>query len=489
MITFQSAESSKKSPKNPACKEFPITAEPWHTEHIVPYGGVAAGRMLMRGLGLAGYIDDELSLLKQYHDYTESDHILHPALSILAGGDRLYSTDNLSNSSGILRLTGADSLPSSTAIGDNLYRFKREDIWKLQEIIRDCCGLVWSKKRGGKRKEAVCTIDTDSTLKPLYGNCFEGADFNHRGEFSYHPEYVSRAETGEILAVENRGGNAKSGSGVEKMLERVYPFLQKHFKQIIHRGDSKYGKKEIIEKDEEYGVTFYLGYESYQTLVQQAEEIPEAEWSDMPLQAALERKERKTDQKRAKQPRHRRRKVQQRGYKDLRTTGRQVSSLYYQPTWSEKAYRMIVIRSNRELHQGETFLYNKYEYYFIITNDTQGSPGHIAEHYYKRDDQENIFKQLKHETGALWMPSKTLLANWAWMSIHTLAWNMKSWMCQLGFKEGLRWSWNRFVKNIMMITGKVVKGSRQIKIRLNDSHNYMATLKRIINKFAALEFT
>ena len=489
MISENGKESREKSDKKGKRSDSNLQAELRSNDRITPYGGLGAVKMLVQRLGLRAAIDKRLTLFKQYHDdYTESTHIMTSVQSMVAGGTKLISINDIRNSQGTQRMDKTPQTVAPTTMGDTLHRFTEEDIWKLQEINLETCSRVWEHCRSKHKKGEIFTVDTDSSVKHVYGNCFEGADFTYKNGFGYHPEYVTRAETGETLMVQNRSGSAKSGSGVSALLERVYPTVAKHFHRIRHRGDTKYGKKEIIQTDEKYGVTFYLGYDSCGSLIEAAEEKPDSEWVEMPLKPAEKRRKRKTRKKRAKQKQYRRKKVREREFKDEQTVARHVSELVYTPSWSDKPYRMIVVRSNREIHKGETFLFGKYEYYFIITSDRRGSALTVATIYFQRDNQENIFKQIKHETGGLWMPSKTLLANWAWMTISALAWNIKSWICQLGFKQGLRWMWNRFCRELILITAEVTKGSRQVKVYVNDSHRYAGVLVNLINEFAGLKF-
>ncbi len=405
MITGNGKESRRKSC---APATIPLQAELRHNDRISPYAGLAAGKMLIRKLGIAQSLDKNLNLFKQYHgDYTESTHILTATDSMLAGGKRLQSIDDIRHSKGTQRMNKSRKIVAPTTMGDTLHRFTEEDIWTLQQLNLEACSKVWKHCRS--KKTGIFTIDTDASLKSVYGNCFEGADFNYKGAFSYHPEYLTHAETGEILMVQNRGGNAKSGAGVEKLLERVYPTVKKHFSKIRHRGDSKYGKQHIIQTDEKYGITFYLGYDSHGCLIEKAENLPEGAWAEMPLKPAETRRPRKSRKRRAKQKRHRRQKVKERGFKDKQTVARHVSEFSYTPSWSHKPYRMIAVRSNREMYQGEHFLFAKYEYYFIITNDHRRSALTAALFYYQRDNQENIFKQIKHDTGGLPLHCKIVI--------------------------------------------------------------------------------
>ena len=466
-----------------------IKAQLRHHKHLTPYAGVAAVKILLRGLNLSDTIDSKIHLLKQRHGFRESNHLLTLIESMLVGGTRIKDIDNIHNSSGTQHLHDDQKIVAPTTAGDTLLRFNKQDIWDFQNINIECCAKVWNCSSKKQRAKETFTVDTDASLKKLYGNCYEGADFSYKGHFSYHPEYVTRAETGEVLVVENRGGNAKSGDGVAKLLERVYPTIKKSFKNIRHRGDSKYGIQDIIKMDEKYEVTFYLGYDGHKTLIKQAEALPESTWVSEELCPAKSRRPRKSSATRSKPKQWRKEKVKQRKFKDKRTIARHVSEFSYKPSWSKKSYRMIVVRSSRTTYEGEQLLFGNYDYYFIITNDVNNSAKDVTEIYYLRGNQENIFKQLKYDTGSFWMPCKTLLGNWAWMAISALAWNIKSWLCQLGFKKGLRWMWNRFCREIMLITGTVTRGGGQIKIYVNDSHRYASYLVDMINKFAKMKFT
>ena len=45
-----------------------------------------------------------------------------------------------------------------------------------------------------------------------------------------------------------------------------------------------------------------------------------------------------------------------------------------------------------------------------------------------RCNQENVIKQLKSGVQAMRMPASDLVANWAYMAIATLAFNLKAWL-------------------------------------------------------------
>jgi hypothetical protein len=70
--------------------------------------------------------------------------------------------------------------------------------------------------------------------------------------------------------------------------------------------------------------------------------------------------------------------------------------------------------------------------FFYLTNDHQTAAPEVVFLANDRCNQENLIDQLKHGVGAMRMPVDTLLSNWAYMVMTTLAWTLKAWFA-------LRW--------------------------------------------------
>ncbi len=64
----------------------------------------------------------------------------------------------------------------------------------LQTALDEVRVRAWSCHPKAKRRQA--TIDMDSTIKPVYGECKQGADFTYNRKYGYHPLLVTLAETG-----------------------------------------------------------------------------------------------------------------------------------------------------------------------------------------------------------------------------------------------------------------------------------------------------
>jgi len=149
------------------------------------YGGLALAHGLAKRLGLDGEIDERVRVLRLHLPYLESDHVLTHTYNLYVGGERIEDIANLQGSVGTKKLVGSEWFPDPTTAGDFLRRFDRRALEALQEAIDAGRQKVW--KRLPKRKRKQATVDLDSHIKEVYGECKRGADFSYDGRWSYHP--------------------------------------------------------------------------------------------------------------------------------------------------------------------------------------------------------------------------------------------------------------------------------------------------------------
>jgi len=94
------------------------------------------------------------------------------------------------------------------------------------------------------------------------------------------------------------------------------------------------------------------------------------------------------------------------------------------------------------VEKGQKVLFDDIRYFFYITNNWQCSPAQIVRGANGRCNRENLTEQLKNSVKALRMPVDSLVSNWAYMVIASLAWTLKAWFALLLGEEG-RWKDNR----------------------------------------------
>lgn len=460
-----------------------------HSE-VTPYGGLVLVAEFIRRFKVARTIDEHVHVLKLYLPYQESDHILALAMNLYVGGTCIEDVANLQQSEAVKRLVGASRIPDPTTAGDFLRRFDERNnpgsLKGLRTAIDDVQSQVWktlSPQRGRKKKREWAVIDLDGHTKELYGVQKEGADFSHKGKWSYHPLLVSMAGTGECLAIRNRPGNQRSCEGAADVLDEVLPRVNEHYKNVLVRGDSDFSWQDIRNSCEKHGAYFAFVGREFKNRPGIAESIPESEWKPFRTRAARQKKE---DQKRPgyrrrrkKRIRNRRRKrARERNYKELRLVKQWVAEVPWTPPGSDKPLRLVIRRQLIEEHKGQRFLFEKYRYRYIENNFPESvSTNEVVDQTYERCDQENLIEQMGSGLAAWRMPVAEFAGNCAWLEIARLAWNLAKWIAQLALPdEVVRWEWKRFRQAWVYLAAQVTKRGRQVWIRFSQSHRFTNSL-------------
>jgi hypothetical protein len=400
----------------------------------------------------------------------------------LAGGEGFEDIELLRQDEGWMDALGAEIIPDPTTEGDFVRRFWVEDVMRLMEVINETRKKVWDRQPKEFFKKAI--LNVDGTIAETTGECKEGMDISHKGEWGYAPLIISLAQTREPLYLVNRSGNAPSHLDSSYWIDRSLDFVEGRFEEVWLRGDTDFSLTEHLDRWDKR-CKFVLGFDARQNLVALAQGISEEQWE------ALERKpkyEVKT-QERQRPENVKERIVRERGYKNIRTVSEQVAEFDYRPGKCQKSYRMVVLRKNLTVERGETALFDEIRYFFYITNDRVMSPAEVVYFANDRCDHENDIEQLKNGVKALRMPSDDLVSNWAYMVIAGLAWNLKAWvgLCVhnkvLG-KRIVRMEFKRFLNTFIKIPCLIVKAGRRITYRVV---GYNRCLKDYLSAFLMIK--
>ena len=164
--------------------------------------------------------------------------------------------ERLQQSEGMLRILGTERIPDPTTAGDFLVRFTENDIKSFQDSLDQIQDTAFSLL-DQKRKE-VATVEHDSSIHEVYGEKKEGADYAYENTYSYNVQYITLAETGDVLHQELREGNRYSSFGLSTILPGILDRVDKHFKHLRYRADSASYDKAIVNPCDERGVEFYI---------------------------------------------------------------------------------------------------------------------------------------------------------------------------------------------------------------------------------------
>ena len=437
-------------------------------------GGIGAMHRLAQHVGLVEAIDQHVEVLKVHLPYHESDHVLGIAYNVLCGGTCLQDIEVRRQDEVYLDALGAQRIPDPTTAGDFCRRFDEATIEALQTAINETRVRVWRAQPAAFFEEAF--LDADGTLAETTGQCKAGMDITYDGVWGYHPLVVSLANTGEPLYLVNRSGNRPSSEGAAARFDQARGLCQDAgFRRITLRGDTDFSQTEHLDRWDTAGVRFIFGYDARANLIGLAEALPARAWTP------LERRPRYEIQT---APRRRPANVKEaiiveREFKNLRLEAEAVAEFVYQPTACTKPYRMVVVRKNISVEQGDQRLFDQIRYFFYLTNDPTTAAADVVFLANDRCNQENLIDQLKHGVGATQMPVDTLLSNWAHMVMAALAWTLKAWFA-LRLPETGRWAaryaaekaavlrmeFKAFLHAFMLIPVQVVRTSRCLVFRL-----------------------
>jgi len=453
-------------------------------------GGIGAIHLMARKIGLIDDIDRDLHLLKRHQPYHESDHILNIAYNLLAGGSRIEHLEVRRNDEVYLDALGATRIPDPTTAGDFCRRFTESDVVRLMEAFNEARLRVWKEQPADFFEEAF--IDADGTLAPTGGVCKQGVDIAYDGTWGYHPLVVSLANTAEPLFLVNRSGSRPSHEQADIYLDKAAALCRRAgFKRITFRGDTDFSQTRHLDRWDRAGHRFIFGIADMPNLVAIAEGLSPERYGE------LERPARytiKTAPRRARE-RHKEQVVRQRQFDTLKLLGEEVAEFDYAPVACEKAYRVIVLRKKLVVEKGQMWLFEPDRFFFYITNDRTTPASEVVFLANDRCDQENLIGQLNGGVKAMSMPVDSLVGNWAYLVMASLAWSLKAWAALLLPEDG-RWSekhraekrslmrmeFSTFCVAMIQVPCQVVRASRRIIYRLLSWNPWQGVFLRLVER-------
>jgi hypothetical protein len=432
-----------------------------------PCGGIGLIHELVRSIGLAQSIDERVEVLKRHFPYHESDHVLNLAYNIMTGGTCLEDIERLRADEAYLNSLGCQRIPDPTTAGDFVRRFEGEDVQKLMGAINHTRVRVW-KKGLSRHEKRLALIDSDGTIAPTTGECKEGMDISYKGDWGYAPLVVSLANTQEVLFTVNRSGNRPSHDGAAEYMDAAIALVRRGgFKRVRLRGDTDFSLTRNFDRWCNDGVEFVFGMDCNAALVKRAEALSDNDWKllDRPGKEPTGERERPENVKETI--------IAERGYKQLIGDEEKVAEFSYRPTACANTYRVIALRKLIRVEKHQQLLFHEQRFFFYVTDVRKAElrTEDVVFQANARCNQENVIEQLKNGVQAMRMPSDSLLANWTYMVIGSLAWNLKIW---LGLclpkgepaREIRRMEFRRFLNSVMLIPCQVLSTARRTVLRI-----------------------
>ena len=467
-----------------------ICYEPSERTSGLAAGGMGAMHLLAQQSGLVKLIDTHLHLLKRHLPYHESDHVLNLAYNVLAGGSRIEHLELRRNDEVYLDALGAERIPDPTTAGDFCRRFQSSDVERLLECINAARLRVWRRQPKAFFREAV--IDGDGTIAPTAGECKEGMQLAYNGQWGYHPLLISLANTGEPLYVLNRSGNRPSAEGAAAYFDRAITLCRRAgFQKIRLRGDTDFSQTQYLDDWDRAGVKFVFGIDAMPNLVELAENLPKIAFRPLLRPAKYEVK----TEPRQRPPNVKQQIVVEKGFEDRRLLREDVAMVFYRPTACARSYRLVVLRKTIAIERWQQRLFDEVVWFFYLTNDQEQSATEIVFSANQRCNQENLIAQLKGGVKALALPVDSLVSNWAYMVMASLAWTLKAWSA-LWLSESGRWAkqhavekqrllrmeFATFAQAMIQIPCQIVRTARRVVYRLLAWNPWAHVLLRLVSQ-------
>jgi hypothetical protein len=295
---------------------------------------------------------------------------------------------------------------------------------------------------------------------------------------------ITLSNTKEVLYVVNRPGNAASHKGSVEWIDRAVELVSQVAGTVTIRGDTDFTHSAHLDRWDAKGRKFIVGMDAHPKVVKLADELPASAWQRL---ERLPKYEILTEP-RPKAVRYKEQIVVQKEFRNQVLVGEDIAEIQYRPGKCDQEYRLIVLRKNISVKEGEKLLFDKIRYFFYLTNRTEPAE-EIVGLANGRCDQENVIEQVKNGVNAMRMPVGDLVSNWAYMVMATLAWNLKSWYGLLmpNRERGLelvRMEFRGFLHAIMFIPCQVVRTARRIIYRLLGYNRWLedffATFERLV---------
>ena len=225
-------------------------------------GGVMLLALAERRIGiadrLAAEIVDRRDPTRIVH--TLSDILRARILAIACGYEDADDLDHL-RSDPALKLACGHLPDSGRDLCSQPTMSRCENAPSLREVIRLMRAMVAQYCASYARPPASVTLDIDDTLDVVHGHQQLSMFNAHYDERCFLPIHIYDTATSRPVAVLLRPGKTPSGQEIRGHLRRLVRTIRRHWPitHITLRGDSHYGRPEVMDFCDEQGIDFVFG--------------------------------------------------------------------------------------------------------------------------------------------------------------------------------------------------------------------------------------
>lgn len=378
----------------------------------------------------------------------------------LAGGEFL-SDRSLLGDEATLRLRGGHALASHTT----LWRFcAGADLGRAQKAAatnRVMLRRAWAM--GAGPAPGLLTIDPDATWIATYGAGKEGSAFSYKHEVGMSPMLGVCGETGEVLALRARGGNANAGRALGSFIDECVTAIPRSARsgyQLWVRVDSAGYRADVIDAAERHDAAFSVTAPQKKRVRAVIEAL--ARDADTTWAPAL-------------------------GAEDAKDS--QVAEAPF--TFAGRDLRLIVRRQRTTAGDQLSFDdLDGWRFHTIITNIPPlfGTAAAIEHHHRLRGGApEEAIRQLKGDFGLNHAPLQNFFGNWVWWHAAALAYNTARWIRTLALPPTFRTCRGKRLRLAFFnIAARVTRHAGQLHLRLPRAYTHTAAFIEALTRIRRL---
>ena len=393
-------------------------------ERLTAHAGIVLLRDFIERLGVPELLDENLHLKQRERGYPESENILSLCWNSLLGGTCLLDLDVLRSDPGLPELLGVKSVLAPTTAGEFLRAFTMGDLCNLQRVTREL-----AQRMRPHQKSTRVTIDLDASLYEQCSTRKQGSRQHYQGQIGYYPLFAFWAEEKELLATHLLRGNAHASPKAVWVLQQALRQAPSDVPLYL-RADSEFYTWGLLDFCADHHITYAITADQSPGLRQALTEVPDKAWK-------------------------------------FYAPGLQVADVWYAPCGhaTQRYVAKRQLRFHRKTRQAQ------WRYHVVITNDHTRSAKKVMTWALGRCTVENKIKEHKTDFGLEKMPTQNFHANWAWLLIGQLAWNLLAWFNRTCLPPPCHQLMLGTVRHrFLNVVGKIVHRGRQWFLFLSDQN-------------------
>ena len=388
----------------------------------VAQAGLLLPATLAQRLGLEALVDEAVDLGERPGAARPGRKVMTLVHAILLGADSIEDCDLLRAGASSAVLGHRVMAPST--LGTFLRAFTFGHVRQLDRASEIALTRAWAAGAGPGSGPLV--IDLDSTVCEVHGYQKQGTGFSHTRVRGYHPLLATRADTGEVLHLRMRRGQANTMRGAERFVRELAGRVRRAGAAgaLTLRADSGFWAKRVIGALQQHGIRFSISVRTGDPRIAQAiAQIPEGGWQAIDYTAGGEAQ------------------VAETTYRDLR----------------------LVVRRTR-LVGAQAELFPDWRHHAFLT-DREGTPIALDADHRHHAVCELAIRDLKAE-GLAHCPSGRFFANAAWALVAALAHNLVRWLAAIGLGASGAVVAETIRRRYLALPGRLIRSGRRRRLRL-----------------------